>query len=124
MSRPVKFRCWDKDIKEYGQPFTKFVVAQDSSEYEFMAFKFGNNIISLSDAIKNPQRFTLEQYTGLKDKNGEEGFDGDRAIYPLNDLVGEFTIVWGCGGYYLASENKSLNIECLKDREIIGNIHE
>ena len=121
--REIKFRVWDKQYKEYGQPFTKFVTAEDGNEFEFMAFKFSYGIISLSDALKNPNRYITEQFTDLKDKNGKEIYKGDIIEFQPTDkperAAIEFQTHCYNAGFY---PNESANANCYW--EVIGNIHE
>ncbi len=104
--REIKFRVWDEEYKEYGQPFTKFVTAEDGSEFEFVAFRFSYGIISLSDALKNPNRYITEQYTGLKDKKRTEEFPEGQEIYEGDIVkadwrVGKWEIVFSDGGFVM-----------------------
>ena len=67
---------------------------------------------------------TVGQSTGLKDKNKKDGYKGDIAIYPKNDTVGKFQIVWqDIDARFLLSSidepGKWLAMEALKLMEII-----
>lgn len=58
MNREIKFRCWD-NIKMHYHPIITF-------------FQYGHSVcdVAKGDAI-------LLQYTGMKDKNGKEIYEGD-----------------------------------------------
>ena len=66
--REIKFRAWDKKKKKMLQP--------DHDAFDF---------ITINDLSKLNLEFL--QYTGLKDKNGKEIFEGD--VLSFNDSVFE-----------------------------------
>lgn len=141
--KEIKFRAWDKDREEYLSCGNVFISIMQSSRPL-------NSFIYL-DAIKNPdqykERFALEQYIGLHDKNGTEIYEGDIVEFDDTgeegyeykegfDFRNRAVIIWNNGRFELGkliSDNSEV-LEFmnnsheefwneLKTCKIIGNIH-
>ena len=112
MSRQLKFRVWDKAENEFS----------DISEYDSW-----NWFDRFRDA-KIPETLTIQQYTGLKDKNGTDIYEGDIVKATSDQFVNENFIgkVIFDEGCFLTWINKNdiRGIWGEDDIEVIGNIFE
>jgi len=78
--REIKFRIWDKKLHIMFKPFDLYWKANQNNPPE--------NFIQ--DGTFSPNAILL-QYTGLKDKNGKEIYEGDivRIPFPNQTIVAE-----------------------------------
>ncbi len=114
--RAIKFRAWHPEWKE--------MVYSDQVDYyekrEYYPFVFA---IGFSHYPQDGQ-WELMQFTGLKDKNGKEIYEGDVInVYKRVDEFGEHGKVYWGGRYarWMINDYGFIDDD---DIEVIGNIHQ
>lgn len=118
MSREINFRAWDNANKKW--------LNKDDAE-DLIIRLDGSYEINKGWAIIEPD-LTIEQYTGLKDKNGKKIYEGD--IVKIEAYSRVFQVVyrkWDCSFVYENDEDEEI-VHMFSGfpsaYEIIGNIHE
>ena len=127
--REIKFKAWDKKRKKI---FDIYMIVFDGVN---ISIKLCNPDGGVSHWFSIEDRFILMQYTGLKDKNGKEIYEGDivdygtwdnedtceRGVIEYVDTAGWYVVQlyswYGGEGYELLNNDKD-------ELEVIGNIYE
>lgn len=138
--REIKFRAWDLIEKEWYKPVLEvyrgelFELVLSMSGH-LSARKLVQGVEELwSDCptstgfIRYSERFKLMQYTGLKDKNGVEIYEGDILEGHDDGLV---KVEWFQTGYtcFFDDDGNGIGLDemCIwfgNNAEVIGNIYE
>ena len=119
--REIKFRAWDEEEKEMVYDI------QDACD---LTPEMTNDESWFGMFLENKKKYKVMQYTGLKDKEGKEIYEGD--ILDAEDRIVQ--VVWHkyCGQWdsKFIKYNKKLksngvdNVEWKYRAEVIGNVYE
>ena len=122
MQREIKFRAWDKKQKSFINGFNMigFSTGQGAPKRKLQRF----------DTYWDEEEVVIMQYTGLKDKNGKEIYEGDICIVSLSYFKikdekatvifhnGAFQFQYGCEKFFSKPHDAWDKVE------VIGNIHD
>lgn len=113
--REIKFRAWDKENEKMMKVSSlslknKEIAVRENRTYHFFRM----------------QNLELMQYTGLKDKNGKEIYEGD--IVVLNNIENDNMCIvrYEHSSYRLEGWSLREDLSNVEDRflEVVGNIYE
>lgn len=118
--RIVKFRVYNDLLKNY-LPDDSVCILPNGDIVLY-------NLVAMIAAYKRPSEMlegenTVEQFTGLEDKNGTEIYEGDILIDGTGEPIEYWVVKFADGGFVGECAGVAESLFELTNLEVVGNIH-
>lgn len=140
MSRVIKFRIWEKEKLRYYPSYVDIDNPDaDFNKYTYDLATTGEitrtnylddcEVWAQTETYNASSEVEIEIFTGLKDRNGKEIYEGDIVKYKLYadsrlDYIDEVFYSTISGAFMVGDEDNIRTLDCLINVEVIGNVHE
>ena len=126
--RKLKFRAWDKLDKKFLWPWSRgFNIFGEVTCFDLIGQQLRDNMHDRETIFERMNDIEITQFTGLKDKNGKEIYEGDICIGLMDGGI-DYTSIKFIVEYKKASFVDSYFHRPLmsedQDLKIIGNVYE
>jgi len=118
LMREIKVRAWYKPYKQMCQVESLRFDGNGVYRAVLIEESFYDRRIVEADEI------VIEQYTGLKDKNGVNIYEGDILIDDTGEPVEYWVVKFADGGFVGECAGVAESLFELTNLEVVGNIHE
>lgn len=125
--REIKFRFWNKLARTYKRSWRNAIC------YDGKFIEYDPDMMAYDDPIDFSKSIVIaQQYTGLKDKNGKEVYEGDIVVEQHDGNEGETIgkVFFAAGTFMIDGDGPlyehvySLTPDILEDYIVVGNIFE
>lgn len=116
--RELKVRAWYKPYKQMCQ--VESLRFDENGVYRAVLIEepfYDRRIVEVDEIV-------IEQFTGLKDKNGVNIYDGDILIDDTGEPIEYWVVKFSDGGFVGECAGVAESLFELTNLEVIGNIHE
>ncbi len=121
MNREIKFRVWLKEKKQMIQD------VHICPEYGWLVMSDNDALEETCGKVSEKELIWM-QYTGLKDKNGVEVYEGDKVMFDYEwtkpDEIGVITWNKDTASFQIKGHIPSSSMKHLDRMKVIGNIYE